>query len=116
MRIRGRRGAIHCIAAGVGTHVHGTHPVGHAAVNGLQIPVVKCVLPQHDHQRIDDFLIRNLTMLIQTVGGVLIILATQSHHHMRNTAFKPIVLLFIACLECLEPSNSRLFQTRCLLA
>ena len=112
MRITRRRGAVHRVTTGVRAHVHGAHPVGHAAIHGLQVAVIEGVLPHHGHECIHDFLIGNLAMLREAMIGIGIILAAQAHHHVGNGAGKPFVLILTPRLQRLELGQTVGFQLR----
>ncbi len=111
MRIGGGCRTIYRIAPSVGTHIHGTHAIGHTTINRLQITVVKGILPHHGDQCINGFLIGYLAVLLQAVGCILIILTAQSHHRVGNTALKPVIFILTTNLEGVKLGQAALLQT-----
>ena len=116
MRIGRRGGAIDGVATGAGAHEHDAHAVGAPAVNGLQIPVIECVLPHHGHDAADDLLVGDGAVFGLVIGdafgGVVVVFAAQAHDDVGDSFAEQVVFGLVALLQRLQLGEPFGFQPR----
>src|SRR5258708_36538733 len=99
MRIGRWCGAVDSIAAGAGAHEHHTHAIGMPAIDGLEIAMVECILPEYSDDALDNVFVRNRAVFLDAFGGVLLIFAAESHDDVRYRLAEILILGFVALLQ-----------------